>query len=241
MPRRPRRPADNAIYHVLNRGNLRMRLFHKEGDFAAFVAQLEEARRRFGVRILGYCLMHNHWHLVLWPQRAEDLSRFMAWLSTTHVRRWRAHRGAAAGHLYQGRFKSFLVQPDDDSFLIVMCYVEGNAVRAGLVRRGKDWPWSSLAAAPGAGGARVQLTPWPVDRPRDWARRVERSLDKKTLARLQTSLSRGRPFGDDAWVVRTVARLGLEHTIRDPWRPRKSPLPKPSPPKKRPEKPKKQG
>jgi putative transposase len=222
MPRRARKPADNAIYHVLNRGNCRLKIFHKPADFAAFIKLLEEARRRFGVRILGYILMDNHWHLVLWPRRGADLSRFMFWLTTTHVRRWRAHRGnVGEGHLYQGRFKSFIVQPDEECFLIVMCYVEGNAVRAGMVRRAQDWPWSSLANAPGADGVRVQLTPWPVDRPRDWIARVNTALDKKTLARLHTSLARGRPFGDDQWLTRTVARLGLQATIRNPWRPRK--------------------
>src|SRR5882757_9939423 len=117
MPRRPRntRLLDDQIVHVLNRGNCRMNLFDKTGDFAAFLALLEEARRRFpSVRILAYCLMHNHWHLLLWLTRGADLSRFIAWLSSTHVRRWRAHRGnVGQGHLYQGRFKSFIVQSDD--------------------------------------------------------------------------------------------------------------------------------
>ena len=117
------------------------------------------------------------------------------------------------------RFKSFIVQPDEESFLPVMCYAEGNAVRAGLVRRAEDWPWCSLRNAPGADGVRVRLAPWPVDRPRDWTRRVNTALDKKTLSRLHASLVRGRPFGDDRWLARTVARLGLEHTVRDPWRP----------------------
>src|SRR5574340_852580 len=108
MARRARNPVDDGIYHVLNRGNGRMDIFKKPEDFAAFVKLLEEGRRRHAMRILGYCLMHNHWHLVLWPRRGTDLSKFIAWVSTTHVRRWRAHRvSAGEGHLYQGRFKGF--------------------------------------------------------------------------------------------------------------------------------------
>src|SRR5437762_1476266 len=133
MPRRPRSPSDGQIYHVLNRGNCRMNLFHKDSDFAAFLKILEEACLRFKMRLLAYCLMHNHWHLVLWPRRGVDLSRFVAWVSSTHVRRWREHRGnVGQGHLYQGRFKSFIVQ-NDGHLLSVLRYVEANPLRAGMV------------------------------------------------------------------------------------------------------------
>src|ERR1700733_7605847 len=112
MPRTARSLADACIYHVLNRGNCGMDIFTKDGDYAAFIKLLEEAHRRIPtVRIFGYCLMRDHWHLVVMPTVAKDLSRFMAWLCTTHVRRWRAHRpGEAQGHLYQGRFKLFVAQ-----------------------------------------------------------------------------------------------------------------------------------
>src|ERR1044072_5812870 len=113
MPRHARVVADDSIYHVLNRGNGRMRIFHKRGDFAAFLELLEEGRRRMGMRILGYCLMDNHWHLVLWPRKGRELAQFVGWVSSTHVRRWREHRGSVGeGHLYQGRYKSFIVQED---------------------------------------------------------------------------------------------------------------------------------
>src|SRR5947208_2489185 len=132
MPRHARRVVDDLVYHVLNRGNCRMRIFTKPSDFDAFLKLLEEGRRRFMMRILGYCLMDNHWHLVLWPRRGADLSRFVAWISTTHVRRWRAHRGnTGEGHLYQGRYKSFITQ-DGRHLLTLLCYVEGNARRAGI-------------------------------------------------------------------------------------------------------------
>jgi putative transposase len=200
-----------------------MNLFEKPGDFAAFVKLLAEAVRRFDMRVLAYVLMHNHWHLVLWPRRDGDLSRFMQWLSTTHVRRWREHRGSVGhGHLYQGRFKSFVVQHDGHC-LTVIRYVEANALRAAMVERAQDWPWCSLANAPGADGVCVKLSAWPTEaaRPRDWARLVNDAVDDATLARLRTSVTRGRPFGTDKWVTRTAARLGILSTIRDPWRPKK--------------------
>jgi putative transposase len=222
MPRRPRSIPDDSIVHVLNRGNCRMDIFTKPGDFASFIKLIEEARRRFDMRILGYILMDNHWHFALWPRRGKDLSRFMQWLTTTHVRRWREHRrNSGQGHLYQGRFKTFIVQADEH-FLALMAYIESNARRAGIVNLAEDWPWSSLRNTAGADGVRVQLTPWPMDRPRDWARRVNRALDEKMIEQLRLSLARGRPFGDEKWTESMIKRLGLQSTVRDPWRPRKA-------------------
>ena len=222
MARQPRSAIDGGVYHVLNRGNCRMDIFTKPGDFQSFLKLLEEGRRRLDMRILGYCLMDNHWHMVLWPRRGADLSRFIGWVSTTHVRRWREHRGTAGeGHLYQGRFKSFLVQ-DDHHFLTVMRYVEANPLRAGMVRRAEDWPWSSLGGAAGSDQTKVRLCNWPVDRPASWNERVNQPLDAATVGRLHASIARSRPFGDDRWTARVARRYGLESTLRDPWRPRKS-------------------
>jgi putative transposase len=221
MPREARKLVDDGIYHVLNRGNGGMRIFGKAGDFAAFVKLLEEGRKRSGMRVLGYCLMHNHWHLVLWPRKGRDLSRFLQWVGTTHVRRWREHRGGEReGHLYQGRYKSFLVQ-EDGHFLTVMRYVESNPLRAKMVRRAEDWPWSSLGGAAGANGVKVEVEEWPVERPRGWVGVVNEGVEEGEVERLRVSVKRGRPFGGEKWVKRVVGRLGLEGTMRDPWRPRK--------------------
>ena len=80
--------ADGVVYHVLNRGNGRQRVFHKEGDFAAFVALLGEARARHPVKIFSDCLMPNHFHLLVQADAGAELSRFMQWLMTSHVRRF---------------------------------------------------------------------------------------------------------------------------------------------------------
>src|SRR5262245_34324005 len=124
MPRAARRCPGGHVYHVLNRGNDRQRIFHKQGDARAFLRLLAEAKGRFpGVRLLGWCLMNNHWHLVLWPREEGELSAFMAWLSNAHVRRYRQHyHNNGNGHVYQGRFKSFVVGPDDRDFLTVLRY-----------------------------------------------------------------------------------------------------------------------
>ena len=126
MGRALRVTAGDTVYHVLNRANGRQALFDDEGDYAAFERVLAEAQQRLPMRLLAYCLMPNHWHRVLWPFGDGDLSRFLAWL--THTQRWHADRHTTgSGHLYQGRFKSFLVQTD--AHLLTVCrYVERNAL-----------------------------------------------------------------------------------------------------------------
>src|SRR5881397_34989 len=142
---RPLRAAEGRlVYHALNRANGRLPLFEKDGDYLAFERVLIEAQQRFDMRILAYCVMPNHWHLVLWPERDRYLSAFTGWLTLTHTQRWHAHcHNSGSGHLYQGRFKSFPVQ-SDEHLLTVCRYVERNALRAGLVARAEQWPWSSL-------------------------------------------------------------------------------------------------
>jgi putative transposase len=241
MPRTARPIRPGVVYHVLNRGNAGGDLFGKPADFDAFLRVLAEALERQAlarrpVDLLAYCLMHNHWHLVLRPRRGPGddpeadatpsaLSQMMAWLGVTHVRRHHEHhRTRGGGHLYQGRFKSFPVQ-NDRHLLLVCRYSEANPLRAGMVRRAQDWPYSSVHWSAGLAGEDepppVPLAPWPVERPRDWLACLNEPLGPSQLDRLRTSARRGRPFGDDAWTRRTAQRLGLEHTLRDPGRPRK--------------------
>src|SRR5205814_6203726 len=143
-------------YHVMNRTWGKIELFEDETDYAAFERVLAEAIGRVrGMRVCAYCLMPNHFHLVLWPSRDGQLSRFMQWLTMTHTQRWHAHRRSAGrGHLYQSRFKSFPIE-QDHHFLSVCRYVERNPLRARLVRAAGNWRWSSLAARrdPGRGAA----------------------------------------------------------------------------------------
>lgn len=220
---RPHRNAPGGlVYHVLNRANARQPLFKKEEDYRAFEHVLATVQARVAMRILAYCLMPNHWHLVLWPRRDHDLSTFMRLLALTHTQRWHAHRRTAgSGHLYQGRFKSFVVQRD--AYLLTVCrYVERNALRAKLVRRAEAWRWGSLWRHQyGDTKEKALLSEWPIDRPRNWVQRVNQPETNAELQSLRQSVNRGSPFGGVVWVRRVVSQLGLESTLRPRGRPRR--------------------
>lgn len=220
---RPKRASDGGlIYHVLNRANARMTIFEKEDDYAAFERVLEEAVERTAMRLLAYCVLPNHWHLAVWPREDGELSAFTAWLTLTHTQRWHAQRRTqGSGHVYQGRFKSFPVQ-DDEHFLTVCRYVERNALRANLVARAEVWRWCSLHRwRSGSALEKALLAPWPLARRPGWVEQVNAPQTEAELARLRTSIQRGRPFGDDTWTERTADRLGLESTLRPRGRPKK--------------------
>src|SRR5687768_16841252 len=88
--------------------------------------------------------MGNHWHFVVWPRKDDELSRFFGYLGLTHASRWQvAHDAVGMGHVYQSRFKNFMIE-QDEHLLWVLRYVERNPLRAGAVKRAQDWPWSSL-------------------------------------------------------------------------------------------------
>jgi putative transposase len=176
------------------------------------------------LRVLAYCLMPNHWHLVVWPANSQQLSRFMHWLTLTHTQRWHAAHGTGGtGSLYQGRFKAFPVQ-GGFHFFTVCRYVERNAARANLVKRAEDWPWSSLAR-------RCRnchddlLSDWPYSRPANWLEMVNQSEPLTELTALREAVKRGSPFGDQAWTSSTAQELGLQSALQARGRPKKTPDP----------------
>ena len=103
-------------------------MFLKNADFAAFERHIEKTLESRPMRICAYCLMSNHWHLVLWPERDGDLGAFLQKLTITHVRNWQENRDrVGSGHLYQGRYKSFPVESDEHCYQVLR-YVERNAL-----------------------------------------------------------------------------------------------------------------
>jgi putative transposase len=219
MPRTARASQGGYCYHVVNRGNGRRTVFHKDGDYSAFEKLLRDAHERVPMRVLAYCLMPNHFHLALWPHEDGDLSRYMGWLLTAHVRRYHQHYHST-GHVWQGRFRAFPIQ-EDDHLLTVLRYIERNPVRAGLVELAQYWRWSSAALLDGKICPRPTIDPGPVPRPDDWLRHVNEPQTEADVERLRECLRRGRPFGHTPWMTDTARRLGLEASLRPRGRPKK--------------------
>ena len=216
MPRIRRCAPDGLAHHIINRGNNRRTVFRKRGDYLAFLRFMSDAQERAPMRVLAYCLMPNHFHMVLWPESVSALSEYMRHLMNAHVRNYHQHYGTCGhGHIWQGRFKNFPICADDH-LLRVLRYVEANAVRAKLVRRAEDWSWGSLAVP----RAEVpQLTDSPVSRPQDWLDYVN-ARSETDLAAIRNSVQRGAPYGEPEWQERIARASGLEFTLREPGRPR---------------------
>lgn len=223
MPRTARHAPGGMVFHVLNRGVGRMRLFLKDADFEAFERIVEKTLETCPMRICAYCLLSNHWHFVVWPEHDGELGAFMQKLTITHARNWQENRRRVGyGHLYQGRYKSFPVESDDHFYQVVR-YVERNALRARLVTRAEDWRWSSLwRRVHGTSKDRAWLGAWPLAKPRDWAERVNRPQTAAELEAIRRSVARGQPYGDECWVRQTAGQLGLESTLRPRGRPHKA-------------------
>lgn len=196
MPRRFNY-SGGLVYHVLNRAVRRVPLFDGPGDYCACMTILAEACQRVPMRVLALALMPNHWHLVLWPREDDDLSQFVGWATLTHALRWhRVKQTRGTGPVYQARFQAIPVQ--DDAHLLTVCrYVERNPVRAGLVARAQDWPFSSAADTYDSDWPPVQ--PWPVPRPSNWLDLVNAPEPGTTLETLRAAISRRQPYGSNEW------------------------------------------
>jgi putative transposase len=224
MPRPPRSAESGMIYHVLNRANGREKIFKKQKDFEAFQDILLEAKEKYPMRILSFCLMPNHWHLVLRPHEGRDLSVFMRWVTHTHTQRYNAHYGLIGrGHVYQSRYKSFPV--NSDSYFLKVCrYVERNPLRARLVKSVYDWKWSSFWIREDKNEKyKKLLSKWPVatlKNYREWVNEAQVNEDEE-LERIRNSVNRNCPFGENSWVRKISHKLGLESTLKPIGRPRK--------------------
>ncbi len=221
MPRNIRVDIAGEIYHVINRANARLQIFNNDEDYKLFEKVLEEAKERIDIKIYSYCIMPNHWHFVLSPKADGDLSKFMAWLTMTHTQRWHvAHKSIGTGHLYQGRYKSFIVQKNE-YFLQVCRYVERNSVRAKLAQKAENWKWGSCwRREKGSSEQKKILNEWPVDLPEYYIKWVNESESAEDLETLRNSVNKAKPYGRMSWVEKVIDLFKLGSTLRNPGRPK---------------------
>ncbi|MEK7452858.1 MAG: transposase [Patescibacteria group bacterium] len=222
MPRINRIDVGDIIYHVINRANARIQIFDNDEDYELFQKVLEQAKGKYNMRILSYCIMPNHWHLVLYPKKDGDVGRFMQWLTLTHTQRWHAqHNTIGQGHLYQGRYKAFLIQTNE-YLLQLFRYVERNALRSNIVKRAEDWKWSSLYIKErGNKEQKNILSKWPIEIPINYLKLVNEPQTAKELESLRYSVNKGKPYGKDDWTNRVIDKFKLGSTLRKAGRPKK--------------------
>jgi len=223
MPRLARVDIGDEIYHVINRANGRLRIFESDADYQLFEELLSDTLKKTSMRLLAYCVMPNHWHIVLHPHKDKDLGTFMHLLTNAHTRKVRTlTKTIGYGHLYQGRYKSFLVQ-DDTYLLTLLKYVERNALRAKLVPSADLWKWGSAwRRIHGSLTQKKILADLPTTLPHDYLSWLNTSDNEENLTMLRNSVNKGVPFGGDSWVTLMIAKYKLETTTRSAGRPKKS-------------------
>ncbi|MFT7644965.1 MAG: putative transposase [Candidatus Paceibacteria bacterium] len=222
MPRAQRVDIADYNYHIINRASARLTLFESKDDYGVFESVLVEAVEKYDMRLIAYCCMPNHFHLILKPRNDGDLSKFMYWFSMTLTLRWHAiKKTLGSGHIFQGRYKSFLVQ-DDDHLLTVIRYVERNPLRAKLVNGVDEWKYSSLyRRVHGSVKQKKLLTTPDTALPEDYMSFVQTPLTSSELESVQNSVNKGVPQGKETWRDTMVDRFKLQATMRGKGRPKK--------------------
>lgn len=209
------------VFHVINRGARRGWLFHDSHDYERFVAILREALDKRPIRLLSFCAMPNHFHLLVWPETDTQLPSFMHWLTGTHSVQWRIAGGTIGeGAVYQARYKAIPVQAEG-YFLRVARYVERNPLRANLVARAEDWRWSSLWHRE-VRKDNFPFAEWPVPHPTEWLELVNRPQTVGEIAAIRRSINRGCAIGNASWQEEVAKTLGIPGYFRAQGRPRRN-------------------
>lgn len=159
MARLPRLTLPGFPHHVMQRGNNRQAIFSSITDYQILLEMLEEYARNFGVAVHAYVMMSNHFHLLATPESATALPMMMQALGRRYVRHFNRLQ-SRTGTLWEGRYKSTLVQTDR-YLLTCMAYIDLNPVRAGIVLEPQDYPWSGYGHYAGLRVDRL-ITPHPL-------------------------------------------------------------------------------
>lgn len=206
LPRRERCVLPGVACHVTQRGVDRAATFDDASDRRTYLNLIRDNLTDAAVRVLGYCLMTNHVHLVAVPEREDSLAVLLRRVHGRYAQYFNARRGRT-GHLWQNRY--FACCLDRNHLWPALRYVERNPVRAAMVLRAKDYPWSSAAAHLGAKDSSgiLDLSWWQTERPPDWEVAVSTD-DTENDRRLQRCTYSGRPFGGESFVSELSAHFG---------------------------------
>ncbi len=213
MPRGARVVLPGVPYHITHRGNNRQAVFFAEEDRHAYLAFLRKCARAQRLKVLAYCLMPNHVHLVAIPEREGSLAKGVGY---THLRyaqafNWRHER---SGHVWENRYYSCAL--DERHLVAALAYVERNPVRAGLVVAAPEYEWSSAGAHVGQhdGSGLLDIAAWRSDwTVEGWLEMLSAAQDEAQVEALRQGTRAGRPVGSEAFLT------GLEHRLGRRLRP----------------------
>ena len=212
MPRIARITIPEAPHHITQRGNNRQDVFFADDDRQVYLSLLQRQAERYGLDVLGYCLVANHVHLVAIPRQADSLAKAIGRTHLLYAQYINRMHGRT-GHLWQGRFLSCAL--DEEHCWAALSYVERNPVRAGAVRCAWKYPWSSAAAHCAGADATglLHLKPWrKAWEPRQWRQQLRRRGDDELTDRLRLATRSGRPLGSNSFLSKIERAVG--HRLR---------------------------
>ncbi len=196
---------------------MKIQVFDDKEDYEYFLSLLKTANKKYAVEIHAYCLMPNHFHLLLVPKEKKSLSRFMRWVMTSHVRYYHK-KNKSSGHVWQGRFKSFIVE-QESYYLTLIRYIEANAAQAKLVKKAEVWLYGSLYER--NKNSQIILNAPYIELDKEWIAYVNEPIRQNELAKIHNSINRQAPLGEAEWQMQTATELGLLSTLNQRGRPRK--------------------
>lgn len=228
MARLPRLTLANQLHHIIQRGNNGADIFVDAQDRAVMLGQLREMARRFGAEVHAYVLMPNHFHLLLTPRTFDALPQLMQAVGRSYVRYFNNRHGRS-GTLWEGRYRCTVLQAER-WLLPTMVAMDLNPVRAGLVQKAADWPWSSYAANAGLKSDALvsphrlfwTLGNTPFARDAVYAAAVEVGLDSSVLEQISHAALRGWALGDEAFVEKLQQQTDRRMTRQRAGRPPKN-------------------
>jgi putative transposase len=222
MARFARLDVPNAPYHIINRAVGKLTIFSTPADYELFMDVLADAREKTKMQILAFVVMPNHWHLVLYPTHTGELQKFMHLVTNSHTRKVHTlTKTVGTGPLYQGRYKSFIIQ-SDSHLLTVIKYVERNPVRAKLVKESVDaWKWGSAWIREHGSVAQQQmLAVGPTPLPKNYKVWVNTDDRAEAVKEIRHAILKNVPYGPKAWVDMMVEEHGITQAVRGVGRPK---------------------
>ena len=221
MPRISRVVAIGYPHHITQRGNYRQEIFFDNGDRQKYLSLLQAESTRYKLKLLAYCLMANHVHFIVVPERKDSMGNVFKYASMKYSQYFNKKIGNK-GHLFQGRYFSSIM--DERHMMVCARYIERNPVRAEIVKDACDWNWSSAKEHCGLKEDSFgvnQLFQYMGDDYGKWKDFIAESDNLEDIIEIRKQTKKGRPLGETNFVKRLEKKLNRSLILRPRGRPKK--------------------